>query len=192
MDDLTPELAALGRKIHIRGTAGKTTLARAISEKTGIPYVGLDAIRHQPNWVEMPDEQFLETVTAKLDSMESWIADGNYTTALGPAVVERADSVIVIHFKWRTMFWRLLKRTVRRSLFREELWNGNRESWRLSFFHRQSLLWFHIKTRKRHDARLNRFKDWLKPGTNVTELLSSDELDDFYRRNSLVRRYVKG
>lgn len=192
MAEPNSELLSLGKKIHIRGTGGKTTLATAISRKTGIPYVNLDAIRHQEGWVEREDDDFRKVVTETLDGMESWIADGNYTSALGSAVSERADSVIVIHFPWRVMFWRLFKRTFKRSFFREELWNGNRESWRLSFFHKESLLWFHIKTRKRHDNRLSRFREWVKPDTKVVELLSTADLDNFYRRNDLIREYVKG
>jgi adenylate kinase family enzyme len=192
MDDLSPELQLLGKKIHIRGTAGKTTLATSLSRKTGIPYVGLDAIRHQPGWVEMPDDEFCKVVTEKLDGMDSWIADGNYTAVLGPEVVRRADTVILVHLRWREMFWRLLKRTVRRSLRREELWNGNRESWRMSFFSRQSLLWYHVKTRKRHGQRLARTREWLLPETRLVELMTASELDDFYSRNGLAREYVKG
>ncbi|HEU68464.1 MAG TPA: hypothetical protein ENN53_04520 [Candidatus Acetothermia bacterium] len=57
---------------------------------------------------------------------------------------------------WR-VFGQLLRRTVRRSLRREELWSGNRESLRMAFFSRDSILRWAIRTyppRKREYPKL--------------------------------------
>jgi adenylate kinase family enzyme len=66
------------RRIAVVGTtgSGKTTLARQLSERLGIPHVELDAIRYGPNWKETPDEIFRECVSQAL-SGRSWVADGN-------------------------------------------------------------------------------------------------------------------
>jgi hypothetical protein len=54
-------------------------------------------------------------------------------------------------------FVRILLRTIRRSLTRVELWNGNRESLREAFFSRNSLLLFSIRTRAQRRQRFERF-----------------------------------
>ena len=48
-------------RIHIVGTSGsgKTTLARKVAGALEIPHVELDAIRHQANWIELPDDEFV-------------------------------------------------------------------------------------------------------------------------------------
>ena len=50
----------LGRRIVIWGVtgSGKTTLARELAERLGVPHIQLDAIFWKPNWVETPDEEF--------------------------------------------------------------------------------------------------------------------------------------
>ena len=50
---------------------------------------------------------------------------------------------------FRTCAWRLLRRTVRRSLYREALWHGNRESFRMSFASRDSILLWLLRTFRR-------------------------------------------
>ena len=44
------------------------------------------------------------------------------------------------------MLWQVLKRTVRRAWTKEELWAGNRESWRLSFLSRESIIVWSVQT----------------------------------------------
>ena len=43
----------------------------------------------------------------------------------------------------------LLKRTWQRSIRREELWSGNREEIGMSFFSRDSIIWWLLKTYRR-------------------------------------------
>jgi hypothetical protein len=47
------------------------------------------------------------------------------------------------------VFARALRRTVTRGITREELWSGNRESLRLAFLSRQSILWWVLTTYRR-------------------------------------------
>jgi hypothetical protein len=46
----------------------------------------------------------------------------------------------------------LIWRTLRRTLLREELWSGNRERFRESFFTRDSVLWWALTTYRRRRA----------------------------------------
>jgi adenylate kinase family enzyme len=77
-----------------------------------------------------------------------WVVDGNYSM-LRDLVWGRADTVVWLDYAFPVVMARLLWRTLRRAATREELWSGNRESWRLSFFSRDSILWWGITTYRR-------------------------------------------
>ncbi len=55
-----------------------------------------------------------------------WVVDGNYS-AVREAVWNRADTVVWLDFRYATVLARAIRRTLRRTLTREELWNGNKE-----------------------------------------------------------------
>ncbi|HVF32635.1 MAG TPA: hypothetical protein VM933_06320 [Acidimicrobiales bacterium] len=117
-------------RISIRGTSGsgKSTVGKAAAGRLGIPYVELDAIRHGPNWTEMPDEEFVERVRAVVAG-DAWIVDGNYG-AVRAVTGERATQVVWLDLpRWLTM-WQVFRRSVARAALRRELWSGNRESFR--------------------------------------------------------------
>ena len=87
-----------------------------------------------------------------------WVVDGGYHGKLGELVLERAELVVWLDLPLRTILRRLLRRTMRRIRAREELWGGNRETWRGAFVSRDSLLMWalqtHRRTRKRYEDRL--------------------------------------
>ena len=146
------------RRFIVRGTsgAGKSTLAKRIAEKTQAPYIELDAIHHLPNWTERPREE-TQKIVAEITETPAWVIDGNYGHALDPHL-ERADAVVWLDYAFPIVFWRILSRTVRRSVRREELWAGNRETFKKSFFSKDSiLLWmlttFHRRRRQCHETK---------------------------------------
>jgi hypothetical protein len=61
---------------------------------------------------------------------DGWVIDGVYRGKLGNLVLEAADLVVWIDVPIRVWLPRLLRRTYRRVRRDEELWNGNRETWR--------------------------------------------------------------
>jgi len=107
--------------------SGKTTLARSLARALGAPCVELDSIFHQPGWSPLGDEEFRGRVTAATEG-ESWVVDGNYSV-VREIVWRRADTVVWIDLPYATVMARTIRRTVRRVITREELWNGNREPW---------------------------------------------------------------
>ena len=77
------------------------------------------------------------------------MVDGNYSRARD-LVWPGATALVWLDYPLRVMVWRLFWRTLRRSVSREELWNGNRERLRTSFFSRDSLFVWALKTYWRH------------------------------------------
>jgi adenylate kinase family enzyme len=119
------------QRIAVVGAAGvgKSTLARSLSDALGIPRLEIDAIFHQPGWTQLDPPEFRERVDT-FTSRDSWIVDGNYRTSIGDLVWERADTIIWLDYSRSVVLGRVTRRTFRRALSREELWNGNRESLR--------------------------------------------------------------
>jgi len=108
--------------------SGKSTLAQALAARLGVPYVELDAIQHQRDWQPIPADEFRARVDAATAG-GSWVVDGNYS-AVRDLIWARADTVVVLDLPRHTVMRQVISRTVRRVLFRVELWNGNRERWR--------------------------------------------------------------
>src|SRR5919201_1062078 len=140
-------------KIAVVGTSGsgKTTVARELARRFGVPHVELDALFHGPNWKETPADEFRRLVAAATDG-SGWVVDGNYESKLGDLVLGRADTVIWLDVPLRVALTRVTRRTIRRIRTGEELWNGNRESWRGGFFGWESMfVWTirsHLKRRR--------------------------------------------
>lgn len=134
-------LSDCGRRISLVGTSGsgKTTLARQISQHLAIPHVELDALHHEPNWQEAPIHVFRKRVERSLSS-DSWVVDGNYSQ-VRDMVWSRADTVVWLDYTLSVIMTRLLQRTIRRVVTQEELWSGNRETWRQTFSRDSILLW---------------------------------------------------
>jgi len=72
---------------------------------------------------------------------------GNYS-AVCDIVWQRAEAIIWLDYPFHIVFWRLLVRTIRRAVYQEELWNGNREKfwWHLKLWSEESLFHWLFKT----------------------------------------------
>ena len=70
------------RRVTVIGTtgSGKTTFARALAQKLGVPHGEQDAWNHGPNWQMAPLAQFRAQVSL-FTAGESWVMDGNYSKA---------------------------------------------------------------------------------------------------------------
>lgn len=108
--------------------SGKTTLARQLAQVLHCDHIELDAIRHLPGWVEIERDSFRRIVDEKT-SAESWVVCGN-ASVVADISWPRADSIVVFDLPRRVVMTRVAKRTFRRAVLRERLWNGNRETLR--------------------------------------------------------------
>lgn len=148
---MNPTVSNCGQRISVVGTSGsgKTTLARQISQRLAIPHVELDALHHEPNWTEAPIDVFRQRVEHFL-SGDRWVVDGNYSK-VRDIVWSRADTVIWLDYSLTVTMGRVVRRTFRRVVTQEELWNGNRETWQTMFSRDSIILWALTTYRKKRE-----------------------------------------
>jgi adenylate kinase family enzyme len=116
------------RRISIVGNSGsgKTTFGRAVAERLDLPHLELDGIAHQPGWQMIGDTEFRERVRGFVNDNPGWIIEGGYEV-VRDIIWESATHVIWLDPSLFANMRAIIGRTLRRSLTREELWNGNRE-----------------------------------------------------------------
>ena len=155
---------------------GKTTVGRALASALDVPFVELDAIHWQAGWRQL-DAAELRRRVEPLVARAAWVVDGSYRDKLGDLVLERADTIVWLDLPRRVWLPRLVRRTLRRALTREELWNGNRESLRNALVGFDSLFRYALANerprRHRYPRELARYR--------VARLRSPAEVEAFLR-----------
>ena len=169
-------------RVIVVGTScsGKTTLARRISEALDLPHIELDEMFWGPGWSERPTEEFREAVRGHV-KLDRWVVDGNHGR-VRDILLSRATDAVWLNYSFPVVFWRGLCRTCRRVVFREELFGGNRETFRHSFLSRGSILWWVILTyRGRRRVYRELFNAGVGAGVRLTELRRPREADDLLK-----------
>jgi adenylate kinase family enzyme len=157
--------------------SGKSTAGRALAQRLGAPYYELDALHHVgPNWQEATAEELLAKVEP-IVATETWVIDGTYRGKIGDIVPKSADVVVWLDLPLRIWLPRLVRRTFRRLVTREELWNGNHERWRDLVHPTNSIVIYTLRhfreTRRTLEAELTPFR--------VVRLRTTAEVDEFLR-----------
>ena len=118
------------QRVAVLGSSGsgKTTLAREIADRIDAEHVELDALFNRADWTPTPTPALRRDVAAALDT-DRWVVCGNYST-VADLVHGGADTIVWLDLPRWLVISRLIRRSVTRAITREELWNGNRESWR--------------------------------------------------------------
>ena len=83
------------RKVIVIGCpgAGKSTFARKLAAKTGLPLHYLDMIWHLPDRTTLPRDEFLHRLEV-LTADDEWIIDGNYLNTMAYRL-QRCDTVFL-------------------------------------------------------------------------------------------------
>ncbi len=137
----TPRAISVGRRVVVTGIAGagKSTFARALSAKTGLPLVVLDVHFWRPGWVKPTEDEWRQEQRDLLAG-DDWIADGNYHDTL-ELRLQRADTVVFLDTPWWICTRRALIRGIRTRPAGFELpdgcdesrWRRWRDEWRLAW-----------------------------------------------------------
>ena len=153
---------------------GKTTLGRELAQRLRVPFVELDSLVHGAGWVETPDEELRARVEPIVMS-SGWVIDGAYQHKLGDLVLDSADLVVWLDLPIRIWLPRLMRRTWRRVRRREQLWNGNTESFASAIWGRESLLVWALRSHFR------RRREWPEALATrpVVRLTTPAEVDRF-------------
>lgn len=107
--------------------SGKTTVAHRIGTILDVPLLEMDSVMHRDGWDSTPSEDFAR-ILAEFAAQDRWVMDGNYTSrGSREAVWPRADTVVWLDPPRSTAMRRVVGRTLRRVITREELWDGVRE-----------------------------------------------------------------
>lgn len=142
-------------KINVVGTSGsgKSTVARHLAERLAIPYIEMDALFWQANWHESSDDEFFPRVEQAL-AAANWVLDGNYNRTQHLKWRE-VDWVVWVDYSFGRTLFQAVRRAWLRSWHREELWagTGNRESFAKSFFSRDSIILWTLKTYRKNRHR---------------------------------------
>ena len=108
------------------GGAGKSTLARRVGERLGLPVIHLDAHYWRAGWVETPADEWAAVVD-RLIAGEAWVMDGNYGGTM-PIRFERADTVVFLDLPRVLCLLSVIWRSIRhRRTPRPDMAEGNPE-----------------------------------------------------------------
>ena len=135
-DDRSP----IGQRIQVLGSScsGKSTLAARLAKTLGVPFVELDALNWESDWVGLsetnPDE--LERRLRHATSGDRWVVAGTYSAFSEPVFWQRLQTVVFLDLPLAQLLWRVLIRSWRRWRSKELLWGTNYER----FWH-QFLVW---------------------------------------------------
>ncbi|MEO2134196.1 toxin [Microbacterium sp.] len=174
-------------RIRIVGTSGsgKSRLAEEVAARTRRARLELDEVFWDAGWTYRDLAEAQARVRAFLAAHpEGWVADGNWNSRLGglmePGTPGGADVVVWVDHPRRVVMWRVLRRTLRRGILREELWHGNRErvrSW-LKWKPEDNILrwaWTSYPTMQR------RMEARIAAGDPVVRLRGQREVDEWVR-----------
>ena len=92
------------------GGAGKSTLARQLGEKTGLPVVHLDQLWWKPDWKHISREEFDQIVAEEADKPQ-WIMDGNFDRTM-ELRISKCDTVIYLDFNRIVCLLSWIKRVI--------------------------------------------------------------------------------
>ncbi|MFM1851135.1 MAG: hypothetical protein RIS54_819 [Verrucomicrobiota bacterium] len=115
------------------GGAGKSTLARELGSRLGLPVHHLDRFFFRPGWVGSPKDEWLQVQT-RLSAEPAWIIEGNYGSTLDVRLAA-CDTVIFLDYPRRVCVWRILRRWWQfRGRSRPDMTEGCPERLNFAFF----------------------------------------------------------
>jgi len=178
---------SIGRRIHVTGNScsGKSTLGLWLAELLGVPFVELDALNWEPNWIGLnatnPDE--LERRINTATEGDGWVVAGSYTQYSQRIFWPRLDAVIWLDLPVYQLIFRLLCRSWRRWRSRELLWGTNYEKFwpqLMVWKKEESLLWWIITQHRPKRLRMLAYAaDTRWRHIRFIRLRSSAEIENF-------------
>lgn len=176
----------LGKRIQVTGTscAGKSTTSRALAEELGVPYVELDALNWEANWVAVSkiDPERFKMNLNEATAGDAWIVDGSYFGFSMETYFPRLQTIVWLDLPRWLLLCRVVIRSWQRAHSDELLWGVNREPFWSQFkvWDHNSLIWWiwtqHARKRREMEELIS---DPTWEHLQVIRLRSVKEIDQF-------------
>jgi adenylate kinase family enzyme len=170
--DAVASLPVRPTRVLVAGTsgAGKTTLASRVAALLDIPHIEIDALFHGAGWT--PRDSF----ESEVHQFSAGSCEWQYSQVRG-ILAQRADLFIWLDLPRALVMRQVIRRTVRRRLSRQVLWNGNVEPplWTILTDPEHIVRWAwttHDKTAARVAALLQK-----RPDLVVVRLISRSDIE---------------
>ncbi|PCJ60968.1 MAG: adenylate kinase [Planctomycetota bacterium] len=138
------------KRVNVVGTSGsgKSTFSKKLSEVLSLKYIDMDALFWEKNWTQASDQEFIRKIAECIQD-DSWILDGNYSKTIS-LKWEKVDTIIWIDFSFIRTMYQSINRAISRIISNKELWEGtgNKESIKMTFFSKDSILLWTLNTFK--------------------------------------------
>lgn len=165
-------------KIAIVGYSGsgKSTLATNLANLYKVNVLHFDTVHFLPNWVIRDDEEKLKITKDFLDTHDSWIIDGNYSSLFYARRMEEADTIILLLFNRFSCFFRAYSRYIKyKDKTRPDMADGCNEKFDFEF-----AKWILYKGRTK--KKRQRYKDVIsKYSDKVVVIKNQKQLDEYIK-----------
>jgi adenylate kinase family enzyme len=145
--------------------SGKTTLAQAVAQRTGLPWHSVDDLTWEAGWNQVPDAEQRSRISA-ICAQQRWILDTAYSRWLD-IVLPRTQLIIGLDYPRWLSLGRVVRRTVARIIDKRPICNGNVETIR-GALSRDSIIAWHFRSFKRKRTRM---RGWADSGINPQVVL---------------------
>ena len=170
------------QRINVIGISGsgKSFVADRVGAVLGLPVVRLDALRHGPNWTEVPATLFADRVAAEA-AQESWVMDGSYALVRS-LIWPRADAIIWTDLDRAAVMRQVIWRSLRDWATRREVVPGSRERLRNFLEPWHPIRWAWRQHARMRESERQSLEDAAWAHLDIRHLRSRREIDDFLAR----------
>lgn len=155
---------------------GKSTLAKRISDITGLRCIHTDLIYWMPNWVERDPETVMNMVKQQIKP-DGWVFDGNHSRSYDLRLANTDIVIWVDIARWRCLFNACYRVVKYRGKTRPDMTVGCHEKvdWHFlkfiwDFKHRGNVKIAAMLERVKHEKRIYRLKNYTEINAFVEEM----------------------
>jgi adenylate kinase family enzyme len=104
----------IGNKIVVLGVSasGKSTFARKLGEKTGLPVTFIDALMWKPGWQYIGDEETVRLIK-EASGKDAWIIEGYIEKQARVDLFNTADTILYLNYPAWLPAFRYIKRWIK-------------------------------------------------------------------------------
>ena len=160
--------------------SGKSTFSQKLANKMALEYIELYQLHWLPNWQERADDEFRGLVKQATAS-DTWVLDGNYSV-VRDIVWPRATRIIWLNHSFRVVLYRSFTRSIVRAVTKIKLFAGNVETFKQTFFSRDSIILWVLQTYHQKRKRYNKLLPQLKfQGIEIIELNNQKQVQQYLK-----------